>query len=253
MISLLKPIRATWFALMLLGGCLRAPTTPAFHAGDTKILFLGNSLTYTNDLPSMLLRLARLAGDTTMQAAVLAEPDFSLQEHWETGTAQRWLRERQWDFVVMQQGSSALSAGQAHLRAWTEQFAPLVRASGAQPVLLMVWPQQHRLFDFANVLTSYRNAAGSVSGIFVPAGDAWTAYEQYDRLYVDGLHPTPGGTYLTALTLLERLRGIRPDQLPPTIPGAAVDSTTVRALQRAAITALERNPARPPMPGAMPQ
>jgi hypothetical protein len=245
--------RISLIALILMAGCLRAPTAPDLGTGGTRVLFLGNSLTYTNDLPSMLLRLARLAGDTTVEVAALAEPDYSLEDHWKQGVAPRWLRERQWEYVVMQQGSSALPASQVNLKMWTEQFAPLVRAAGAQPVLLMVWPLQDRLFDFPNVLTSYRNAAGSVGGIFVPAGDAWTVYGQYDRLYADGLHPSGSGTYITALTLLERLRGIRPDRLPPIIPGMPVDSVTVRALQRAAIAALDRNPARPTPTGAMQQ
>ncbi|HEY0929639.1 MAG TPA: SGNH/GDSL hydrolase family protein [Gemmatimonas sp.] len=251
----IRPFRAVLLLLACVAtaACLTPPTAPSLPSGSTRVLFLGNSLTYTNDLPGMLLRLARLAGDTSVSVAALAEPDYSLEEHWKQGTAPRWLRERQWEYVVMQQGSSALPASQVHLRSWTEQFAPLIRAAGAQPVLLMVWPQQGRLFDFPNVLTSYRNAAGSVGGLFAPAGDAWTAYGQYDRLYSDGLHPTGPGTYLTALTLLARLRDIRPEQLPPTIPGMPMDSADVRALQRAATAALDRNPARPPVAGAMPQ
>lgn len=239
---------ATRYALIVLvglGACGSVATAPDFGAGRTRILFVGNSLTYTNDLPSMLLRLARLAGDTTIAVASIAEPDYSLEEHWNDGQVARWLQERPWEYVVLQQGSSALPASQDHLRAWTNRFAPLIRAAGAEPVLLMVWPFQTRLFDFPNVLTSYRNAAASVGGLFVPAGDAWTAYGVYDPLYSDGLHPTSRGTYLAALTLLERLRGIRPDRLPPSIPGSAADSATVRALQRAATTALDRNTAYP--------
>ena len=182
--------------------------------------------------------------------ASIAEPDYSLEEHWNGGQVARWLRERQWEYVVLQQGSSALPASQDHLRTWTNRFAPLIRAAGAEPVLLMVWPFETRLFDFPNVLTSYRNAAASVDGMFVPAGDAWTAYGSYEPLYNDGLHPTASGTYLAALTLLGRLRGIRPDRLPPNIPGSAVDSATVRALQRAATTALDRNVAYPPRSGS---
>jgi hypothetical protein len=230
----------------LLVGCLHgAPTTPDFPNGSTRVLFIGNSLTYTNDLPAMVEALARLAGDTHLQVASVAFPDFALEDHWNEGTAPRWLRDKAWEFVVMQQGSSALPASQQNLRTWTAQFAPIIRASGAEPVLLMVWPQQDRLFDFVNVLDSYRNAAASVNGIFVPAGDAWTAYNNYNALYSDGLHPTVSGTYLAALCVLERLRGIAPASLPPTIPGYTADAATVRALQQAATTALARNARKP--------
>jgi hypothetical protein len=235
-------------ATTALAGCLHAPVTataPELPTGSTRVLFIGNSLTYTNDLPAMVEALARAAGDTQLRVASVAFPDFALEDHWNEGTAPRWLRERSWEYVVMQQGSSALPASQQHLRAWTTQFAPLIRASGAAPVLLMVWPQQNRLFDFTNVLDSYRNAAASVNGIFAPAGDAWSAFGNYDAMYADGLHPTVSGTYLAALCVLERIRGIAPTSLPSTIPGIPLDAATVRALQQAAATALARNPRTP--------
>jgi len=96
------------------------------------------------------------------------------------------------------------------------------------------------------VRDSYTNAAFAIDGSFAPAGDAWVAYGNVDALYsADGLHPTIRGTYLAAIVLQEPLTGIRPELLPASIPGSAIGSDEVRALQRAARTALDRNPARP--------
>lgn len=226
--------------------CVSAnPTMPVFGPDDHSILFVGNSLTYTNDLPGMVITLARMVGDTKLQAASVANPDFALEDHWNQGQVPALLRERRWQHVVMQQGSSALPASQAHLKYWTERFAPLVRESGAEPVLLGVWPQQNRLFDFPNVAMSYTNAAAAVDGLYAPAGDAWTRYGDYNALYSDGLHPSPRGTYLAALVVLQRVRGIRPDQLPARIPGTNISEADVRRLQQAAMESLAQNPARP--------
>jgi hypothetical protein len=229
------------------GGCLgRTPTGTGFPDGNARVLFVGNSLTYSNNLPSMFLALARMAGDTDVQASSIANPDYGLEDHWADGVVQRSLSEHQWEFVVMQQGSSALPASQVNLKTWTGRFAPLIRAAGAEPVLFMVWPFSSREFDFPNVLHSYREAAASVNGIFAPAGDAWTAFGSYALMYSgDGLHPSIYGTYVSALVLLERVRGISPEQLPPTIPGITASEETVRSLQAAARTALDRNPSRP--------
>ncbi|MCA0375772.1 MAG: hypothetical protein LCH84_08895 [Gemmatimonadetes bacterium] len=221
--------------------CASTPTAPRFADGTTRVLFLGNSLTYTNDLPRLVETLAPMAGVSNLRTAVLAGPDFALEDHWNEGVAARWLKNDRWEFVVLQQGSSALPASQVHLRTWTEAFAPLIRDAGAKPVLLMVWPTQDRLFDFPNVQQSYRNAAASVNGLFAPAGDAWVAFGNYSQLYSDGLHPTIYGSYLAALTVLEKVAGVRPDRFPPVIPGASVDSITVRKLQAAAWTAIQRN------------
>jgi hypothetical protein len=213
------------------------------------VLFVGNSLTYVNDLPAMVQSLARTAGDTALRTAVIAEPDFALEDHYYVGTVQKTLEKSDWEFVVMQQGTSALPASQSHLRAWSTQFAPLVRAAGAEPVMYQVWPIISRRFDATAAVTSYYNAAVAVQGLFAPAGDAFTDALTLDPtidVYSgDGLHPSRRGTYLAALVILSRLIDVHPESLPPSIPGSSTDSTTVRLLQRAAAMALTRHPARP--------
>lgn len=230
-------------------------TAPGFASGGTRVLFIGNSLTFTNNLPGMFEALARQAGINDVKVASVAYPDFALEDHWAEGTALKSLDNNKWEYVVMQQGSSALPASQINLRTWAAQFAPRIRASGAVPVMFMVWPTTSRLFDFTAVQTSYRDAAAAIDGIFAPAGDAWVAFGNasgsvYPMYSSDGLHPSVRGTYVSALVLLERIRGVKPEQLPAEIPGTPMAENEVRALQQASRTALDRNPARftPAMP-----
>ncbi len=217
--------------------------------GTHNVLFVGNSHTYTNDLPAMYRSLARLRGDTALRVASIAQPNYALEDHWTVGAVQRSLAGSQWEFVVLQQGSSALPESQLHLRIWTEAFAPAIRDAGAEPVLYQIWPSASRRFDAEHTLTSYWNAAAAVEGLLAPAGDAFTAalaaVPPLDPYAGDGTHASREGTYLAALVLLERTLDIAPESLPPRIPGASVDSARVRALQQAARIALERSPARP--------
>ncbi len=225
------------------------PTTPRFPEGRVRILFIGNSLTYTNDLPRMVATLARLAGDTSVAVTAVAFPNYSLEDHWNEGTARLTLEQGRWEFVVLQQGPSSLPENQRNLASWSARFASGIRSAGATPVLFMVWPTIDRPGDFPAVRLSYRNAAAGVQGIFAPAGDAWTAaFEENpaaDLYSPDGLHPNANGTYLAALVILSRTLGIEPERLPPTIPGTSASATIVAALQRAARRAIDRNPARP--------
>ena len=250
-------IRPTVGLLFLLtAGCLgqNGPTTPSFPDGKTRVLFIGNSLTYFNDLPGMVAAVARLAGDTSIATASVAFPNYALEDHWNEGTAGKILAENRWEFVVMQQGPSSLPENQAHLATWTGRFGPAIRQAGAEPVLYMVWPSAARASDFPGVLAAYRNAAAGVEGRFAPAGDAWLAAWAEDPatpLYGgDGFHPSPIGTYLAAVVIVGRISAIDPLTLPPTIPNGIagplpVPASTVRLLQRAARTALDRNPAKP--------
>lgn len=230
--------------LLLLAACASATTSPHQSDDEIAVLFVGNSLTYSNDLPGMVAALATQAG-AHIRATTIANGNYSLEEHWADGVVPHLLRTRRWNFVVMQQGSSALPESQVHLRHWSEQFGPLITASGAEPVLLSVWPLQSRLFDFPNVATSYRNAAAAIDALYAPAGDAWTRFGDYSRLYSDGLHPTTLGTYLAALVVLERITGIRPDQLPDRIPGSNATPATVMQLKEAAMQSLQHNARRP--------
>lgn len=127
-------------------GCLGqgGPTTPSFPDGKTRVLFVGNSLTYVNDLPAMVEAVLRLAGDTSIATATIAFPDFALEDHWNEGSAGRALAQSRWEVVVMQQGPSSLPENQAHLATWAGRFGPAIRQAGAEPVLYMVWPSASR-------------------------------------------------------------------------------------------------------------
>lgn len=245
MMQSLRQFTALVGALLLTAACHNT-TAPGFDSGGTRVLFIGNSLTYTNDLPGMYVALARLAGNDTVKAASVAYPDYALEDHWAEGTSRRSLTDHRWEYVIMQQGSSALASSQVNLRTWSEQFAPVIRGAGATPVMFMVWPTTAFPGDFPHVLNSYRSAAAAINGIFAPAGDAWTAHGDRSTFYSpDGLHPSVRGTYVSALVLLERTLGIRPEQLPAVIPGTSTPEAEVRILQQDARTALDRNPARP--------
>lgn len=223
-------------------------TAPGFASGNMRVLFIGNSLTYFNDLGGMMVAVARSAGDADVRSATVAYPDYALEDHIAEGTALRSLRQSGWEFVVMQQGPSSLPQNQTLLADGAKAFAPSIRAAGATPVLFMVWPQRSRVADFPAVRTSYRNAAAAVGGIFAPAGDAWVAAWELDpsiQLYLDGLHANPAGTYLAAIVILHQLRGIDPATLPLTIPGYPASEATVSLLQMAAKRAIGRNPLRP--------
>lgn len=240
-------------------GCLELlepDREPPRLPGTRNILFVGNSHTYTNDLPRMVRDLARSMGDTALRVASVAEANYALSDHYATGVVHAALAGSSWRWVVLQQGTSALPESQQHLQTWARAWAPHIRTAGAEPVLYQIWPSTSRRFDAAAALASYASAATVVEGILAPAGDAFTmamaAEPPLNPYSGDGLHANREGTYLAALVLMERMLGIAPESLPPRIPGGAADSLRVRRLQAAARAALERTPARPTIDTELP-
>ena len=174
-------------------------------SATTRILFVGNSLTYFNDLPDMVKALADSAGIAGVQTAQVAKPDYSLEDHWGDGQARNVIGKGGWHFVVMQQGPSAVLANRANLRQWAATFADLIVSKAGVPAMYQVWPDQANFSDFDASAESYRLAAQDINGLFLAAGNAWRAAWARDAalpLYgPDGFHPSVSGSYVAALTI----------------------------------------------------
>jgi hypothetical protein len=195
---------------------LASTPSPAVQA-PTRILFIGNSLSTANDLPGLVERIARAAGDL-FECTSVAFPDHGLEEHWSRGDAQRAIRKGGWTFVVLQQGPSALPESRVLLRQYGRRFDAEVRRAGARTAFYMVWPSTARRGDFDAVSMSYSIAAKDVGALLLPAGDAWRAAwrrESTFGLYArDGFHPSLLGSYLAALVVYQGLSG----KAAPTLP-----------------------------------
>ncbi|GLC25729.1 hypothetical protein rosag_22420 [Roseisolibacter agri] len=223
--------------------CLGAgdPVRP-LPAGGHHVLFVGNSLTYTNDLPRTLRDLATAGGDTIRTAAV-ALPNLALVDHAAgQSDAVATIGRGTWEWVVMQQGPSSRGVNRDTLVIGAQALARSIRAAGARPALYMVWPARANLADFDGVRDAYRAAACAVDGAFLPAGEAWRAAWRADAslaLYgPDDFHPGPLGTWLAALVMYERITGRDARALPAVVAVAgqrlSVPAETARLLQRAA-------------------
>lgn len=201
--------RAALLALVsAFGPSCHSDSTPTAPTGPLKLLFIGNSLTYTNDLPGMVTGLAKASG-LDVSADVVAFPGFALIDHWNEGTALAKLRSQHYDFVILQQGPTSLLINRDSLIMWTQMWEPEIRAAGARPALFAVWPDSSRFFAFADVAESYREAAQAVQGVFLPVGDTWLATwarVPNAALYgSDNFHPNVAGSYAAAVVIVARL------------------------------------------------
>jgi len=219
--------------LVVLAGVGCGDAGPA--AGDTvRLLFLGNSLTYTNDLPGMLEQLAVAGGVVGIDARDASQPGYALEDHWSTPQSRAALDEGPWDIVILQQGPSSLPESQVNLVTWAETWADAIRDRGGEPALYMVWPDRTRLEFFDDVRESYEAAADAADGALYPAGEAWRSAWARDptlALYgPDDFHPSVMGTYLAALTIYRGITG----RAPPSLTSLGFTPEVEALLQEAA-------------------
>jgi hypothetical protein len=218
---------------------LLAGSSAAAPPAELRVLFVGNSLTETNDLPGRVAALARATG-RNLEYQTITFGGFNLEDHWIKGDARTALATRRWDVVVMQQGPSALPESQADLRRWATRWADEARAMGTRPALLTVWPESYRRSALREVIASYRRAAQAASAELLPAGLAWEWTWFCDRripLYgPDGFHPSALGTQTAALVVYGRLFRA---------PLVTATRRQARIVQKAAARALGRPVRRP--------
>jgi hypothetical protein len=247
-------VAAALFAVASMG-CGSAPSGPSADTPvpgtGARVLFIGNSLTQGNGLTGMVRSLARQAGEA-LSVEEVTFPGFSLEDHWNEGSARRAVARGGWRYVVLQQGPSSLPESRENLLLWAGRFNEEIRRAGARPAFYSVWPDITRSAFFDDVSESYRQAAASTDGLLLPAGEAWRAawrrqpgLDLYDS---DNFHPNVRGTYLAALVICAQVLGRSPIGLATPLPRAegAVPAFTPNAgetalLQDAAVEAIREH------------
>lgn len=216
---------------------------PAGTDTALRVLFIGNSYTFCNNLPALVEGMGRAAG-IRIHTRMVAAAGSTLNGHWERDKARLAIQEGGWDWVVLQEQSSLGQpllvngipriTGERRFHAAVRRFAEEIRRSGARMLLFLTWsalaaPEEQEHLNHA-YLTIARETGASVA----PAGMAWYTVRTENpevNLYLrDGSHPSPAGSYLAASSVYTALTGRSPEGLP----GECTNRAEARILQRAA-------------------
>jgi hypothetical protein len=212
-------------------------TGPEITGATIRVLFIGNSLTYTNDLPRMVVAVANTAGRNIV-AESMSYPNYALIDHWNDGVVQETIRSGDFDYVVLQQGPSSVPINRDSLRIASLLFEPVIRESGATPALFAVWPDISRFDFFPDVAESYRLAAQDVNGLYLPVGNTWLAAwnERPTAPFYgpDGYHPGPAGSYAAAVVMVAAFTGLNPETFSTEAPGVGVEASLRNVIHTAA-------------------
>ena len=211
----------------------------AAQEGPLRMLFLGNSLTYVNDLPNTLRQIAAAEG-ITISVTTIANGGWSLNDHLNSTTSTDAINVGGWDYVVLQEQSQTSAYFPSQFAADVAALNTLITATGARTVLYQNWPLNTEMSYQPTYQSVWRSVAANLCAVLVPAGDAWYDLYLHDNstwvgLYSDDRHPTQSGTYLTAATFFSVLFG-RPTVVTDPVFGlGAAASTKFQATADAAV------------------
>ncbi|MDO4650162.1 MAG: WYL domain-containing protein [Eubacteriales bacterium] len=174
-----------------------------------RILMLGNSFTFTNDLPAILAEL------TGAEVVHHTRGGARLAEHLNPGTkmgekTQAALQNEKWDYVILQEMSNGPITSREKFLTNVSRLCEQIRENGAEPILYATWAYQKsgkQLLAFGmdydemfrRMYESYHEAADRNNCLIADVGKAF--YEMADtvNLYAeDGCHPNATGTKIAA-------------------------------------------------------
>ena len=181
------------------------PTLSPTRASSTTVLYIGNSLTFFNELPEMFARLAS-SGGYDVDVAMSAWGGSTLSAHISSQMTQGMIDQREWDYVVLQEESDIPTI--VELR--KEQMYPAIRTleekigeNGGITILFMTWGRrgglpgdgyQDYLAMQAQVHDGYMEIANELELRVAPVGMAWQEGilldQQLDLWQSDGIHPS---------------------------------------------------------------
>jgi hypothetical protein len=216
-------------------GIIRSPFFPRAEGDLTvaksdrpglRVLFVGNSFTYYNEMPAMVHELAAHdRGARPLYSVEYTAPNWSLHEASDTEGLEELIDEVPWDVVVLQDVSYHLANPPDWWSRETLPYAAALRreiaSNGGETIFFMTWGYERGAYSDdsyalmqARLADGYEMLAATLSSEVAPVGAAWASAlggrPGLDPWKRDGHHPSRAGSYLAACVFYRQLTGRDP-------------------------------------------
>ena len=209
LISMLVAATQTGQIELRVGG-KKVETSPPSPVREMRVLFVGNSLTYYNEMPWLAAQVAQSLGvKPPLRAHFSGAGGMTLRQQWERGRAVTAIREGKYDYVVLQPQSSEIVRTTAETFRYARLLAKEIQQSGAKPMVFLTWAPRTGSFTQREYNEKYQKLGAELGAVVVPVGIAWQALlnQKIELFDGSGVHPNLAGSYLTACTFVAAIYG----------------------------------------------
>ena len=175
-----------------------------------KLLFIGNSHTYYNDMPAMVQGLLEAAGEKT-HVTMLTRGGKTLAYHCDEQSTRFNIQYGHYDAVIAQDRASDFDAPLFNEGAG--RLLKITREAGVPLYFYMPWAPRNSREAQKLMTDAYSSFCRKNACPLAPAGETFSRLlltESADLLYgEDGAHASPAGSYAAAVTIFYTLTGRR--------------------------------------------
>lgn len=195
-----------------------------------QILFVGNSHTYTNNLPQMFYNIT-LAFNNECDIYELTEGGYYLQQfadpNDELGSQlNKGLQATKFDFVILQDNTNASASDtpEQDMYPYIISLDEKIKRAGGQTGLLMTWAPKNGISGSitlsrdeiqSTIASNYITATNKIDGLLFPVGITFSIiFEQYPEIDLwdeDEMHPSLAGSYLSSCIIYAQLFQTSPE------------------------------------------
>lgn len=173
-----------------------------------RVLFIGNSHTYFNDMPQIFAEMVRQEG-IPCEVTMIAHGGWYLAQHQAEPETRFNILYGNYDYVVLQEYAHPFGPEEKMYEA-ARQLNQWIREAGSIPVAYMTWAEKVNEAGQERMSAAYEHMAEEIGAVLAPVGREWwkvfhdgTDTELY---YVDGEHASPAGSRLAASVIWKAIR-----------------------------------------------
>lgn len=194
-----------------------------------RVLFIGNSHTFFNDMPQTFKLLSESAGVPT-EVEMIAHGGKSLAWHLQEAVEIRFaLLYGRFDYVIVQQAAHTppIPPSPEETVADILKIQEMAKIVGAEVIPTVIWAERHAPEHQSEMNRGYNLIMAQSDMRCSPAGQVFMEiknnYPQIDMYFEDGAHCSPYGSYAVACCIFSQIFGRSPEGLPSSAYNTSFD------------------------------
>ncbi len=181
-----------------------------------KILFIGNSHTYMNDMPELARRMIEDATGESCEVFMLAYSGRSLRWHMK----KEYFSERfnilhgKYDYCIIQEKAHPMGPEEDTIE-YATKIAEFCKQVGTVPVIFETWAEKIKPENQVEMNRRYRSLATKLDAKLAPIGEVWSEVLKncdLELYFRDGEHASEVGDFLVAMVLTKAITGKLPKE-----------------------------------------